>query len=183
VENVFHLTREGGWSSVSLEAMANAIKLKWADNIALHAAPDLELLKVVATDLSVEGSFGFEISGGGLTGANTGTHAAPGSVTVAVKLATGLTGRSNRGRSFYLGLPKESIVNNELATGVALAIQDDYEAFMAWIVESDAEAGLSVVSYCHDNVWRTEGLATYITNVSVDPNLDNQRRRLNGRGT
>jgi hypothetical protein len=39
-----------------------------------------------------------------------------------------------------------------------------------------------VVSFYHANAARTSGLAMDVTAITVDPNLDSQRRRLNGRG-
>jgi len=99
-----------------------------------------------------------------------------------VKLATGLAGRSFRGRWYWGNLTHLSMAD---AGHLSLASATAYSGFLTTLIANLATDGFTmvVVSYRADNAWRDTGLATEIISaVSVDTALDSMRRRLPGRG-
>lgn len=98
-------------------------------------------------------------------------------VTFCLKLNSGLTGRSTRGRVYHIGLLELDVTANqldsataiELAAGYALLINAVQAFNWTWVVNSQYSGGDK----------RTQGLNTPITSVSYsDLTVDTQRRRL-----
>lgn len=115
---------------------------------------------------------------GGAAGA-----AAPLGSTIAIKLGTGLAGRSYRGRIYVPGLPLNIISGNQVGSGYHTNWANGIQALITQITAANANWKLAVVSYMADGVWRTTGVATVVTYaVATDANIDSQRRRLTGRG-
>lgn len=115
-----------------------------------------------------------------------GTSAAPSSACVAIKLATGLTGRSYRGRLYVpltcMGNIPSNTSNDVDATWVANVITS-LNALKTAIAAWNANAVPVVASFRHDKDWRAVAVCTPVTAfVAVDYHLDAQRRRLTGRG-
>lgn len=115
-----------------------------------------------------------------VTGTLTG-GAFPGNVTAAVSWRTGLGGRSYRGRSYHIGLVGSQISGNQLDATARTNLVTAYTALLN-NVNTTWASGLVVLSYAHNKFWRDAGVTTPILTVSIDPNLDSQRRRLTGRG-
>jgi len=108
----------------------------------------------------------------------------PGSVNFVIKKSTGNLGRSGRGRMYWPVFEDGNLVgasgmNTTYANLAVTALED---------MQSDIETNLAgsklgIVSYYHDKVLRTAGLFQQITDFGlVDYIVDNQRRRLPGRG-
>ncbi len=104
-------------------------------------------------------------------------------VTFCFKLATGLAGRSQRGRWYMVGMDSgflgpDTNHFNTVSAGFVLG----------WLnaLPTALTAGghtLGVLSYRHDLAWRTTASFTPASGfVIVDFNLDSMRRRLTGRG-
>lgn len=117
--------------------------------------------------------------------AQTGTKsgiALPNNSTFTVKFATGLAGRTARGRWYVAGLTSDCVSNGIVVpSGVAgawvnalTALQDELQ-LSTW--------DLCITSFRVNKAWRTEGLSRPVTGISyTDLNLDSMRRRLAGRG-
>jgi len=109
-----------------------------------------------------------------------GTNASPAmpaNVTVSVKLASGFTGRSRRGRKYWIGLAENAVSGDFITTGFSAAIQLALSNLAAALIAQDFRLG--IVSYVENGVPREEGLFTPVTSiVLVDDRVDTQRRRL-----
>jgi len=98
----------------------------------------------------------------------------PGNVALCVSLRSGFTGRRNRGRKFFSGLPESAVADNAVdsttANNVLSGVQD--------LIDNLAlnNTPLAVVSYVGQ-------YSTEITTATcVDLFVDSMRRRLSGRG-
>lgn len=120
-----------------------------------------------------------------LTGSDTTTSTVPISAALSVKRATGNLSRTGRGRWYWpianaTHLTGLSTVNATWAASIVSALgnfQTDVEAALS-------PAVLGIVSKQSNKVARTSGLFQRVTAWGVtDLIVDNQRRRLEGRGT
>ena len=181
VENVYHCIANTTPITYSgLATLCGAFK-DWYNTTGKALSVDnLVLEKIVAKDLTSQSGPAIEYT----TGLpQAGTHVAtayPTNVTVAVSFGTALRGRSYRGRIYQNGLSNDRVVANKITS----SYQEDLIAGYAALKSAVNTAGwdLAVVSRYHNKAARTSGVATPITSVSVDINLDSQRRRLTGRG-
>jgi hypothetical protein len=130
---------------------------------------------------------------------NLGTYPIPGTnspgvtannVTLAIKLATGLGGRSYHGRFYFVGVGP-GIYNSTQPNQLKSASVGDFEgAFSDFITDVEAipmdegNVELVVCSFITANTDRVPALATTVTSLQLtDTTFDSQRRRLPGRGT
>ena len=180
VENVFYFHKSGPWSSTDLTALAAAVSARWTSIIKPTQNNGITLDTIDVTDMSVEGGTGVTTTVGA-TGGNSGGALAPNNVTLVTKFATGLTGRSHRGRVYFIGLGKDMISGNQAASGIASGLTTAWQSFFTGVA-TDTTSQHAVVSYCHNKVWRTSAEVTPVTGYSTEGNLDSQRRRLTGRG-
>lgn len=183
VENVFYFKKSDAWDTASLTNLATEAFAAWDDHIGPITSNAVTLLLLRATDVAVEGGAGVEVSGAGHTGSNSSSAAAPLGTTAATKFSTGLTGRSNRGRVYFIGLTKNDLANNQLTTGVPTTLTNAWTDFFGQIATELPGVEHAIVSYCHNNAWRTSAVVTPVTAYSTDPNVDSMRRRLTGRGS
>lgn len=108
----------------------------------------------------------------------------PNNVTYAIKLATGLTGRSFRGRIYCVGLTTGHF-NVSNYNEIAAASSNSLVTALNTLLTNLAAGGhtLGVLSYMFNKAWRTNGLFTPATGwTAIDLHFDSQRRRLTGRG-
>jgi hypothetical protein len=181
-ENVFYFRDVDGWTADKLGTLNNKLFLAWQTHIRTTQSSALTLTKLKATDVSVEGGAYNELAP---TSGNVGTEAAPPTAlgsTVAIKFATGLSGRSNRGRMFFIGLTEDATNGNLLTTGYGASLAGAYSALFADVLSGTPGAQHVVVSYCHNGAWRTTAVVNDVTAYSADDIIDSQRRRLTGRG-
>jgi hypothetical protein len=106
----------------------------------------------------------------------------PNNVSFALKLATGLAGRSARGRWYAVGL-----TGNQVLNGVSLKTNyaSTYVVALNALKQAYAAQGftLCITSYRTNNAWRAEAVSWPVSGILyTDVNLDSQRRRLAGRG-
>lgn len=106
----------------------------------------------------------------------------PNSTSITITFRTGLSGRSYRGRNFWLGLTEPNVVNSYVEPTLVASVVGAYNG----MVGNDAVVTgwhWGVYSQYHNGVPRETGLFTSITNATViDYVVDSQRRRLPGRG-
>jgi hypothetical protein len=183
VENVHTFQRDGNWDYSALFALATEALASWHTNIKPLLPAVATLVDVVATDLENEDGVQATVAA---SAPGTSASAAFNTLgnTFAIKFATGLTGRSHRGRMYWPVLI-DSVVNDGALTNAAaaLAYVDAIGDFMADI-NSATDASHCIVSYQNDCEWRD---VAEVNNVNAytytDLFLDSQRRRLLGRGT
>lgn len=134
-------------------------------------------------DLTSEASFAKEYP---VTANAAGTIAnsiLPNNCTIAIKWSTGLAGRSFRGRTFHVGLTLGQYNSNLINTGEQASLITCYTALRTGLLGGGTTDTLVVLSKWEDGALRSAGVATPITGVTVEANLDSQRRRLNTRGS
>jgi hypothetical protein len=188
VENTIwvHLL-EGSWDGPSLAGLAGVVKIWWAAEYGPLVSNAVTLTEVVATDMTTEVGAQSTLSGGGAIGGE-GSGAQVSSTTLAVSFRTALRGRSYRGRNYIVGIPASAIENINFATDAFVAdITAAYEALLTalsaedftWVIASR----FSGTDEDGKPIPRTTASLTPVTNiVCADNALDNQRRRLPGRG-
>lgn len=179
-ENVLNFEKAGGWDLTDLADLAAAVEDSWETNISPIVAETITLTDTIATDISSE-TGGQVTDIGGISGAQP-NPALPNSVTFVVSFRTASRGRSYRGRLYHVGLTENFVTLDSLGSSNASAFQTDYENFFADIATAVPGSSHVIVSRCHNKVWRTSAVVTPVTSYFVDETIDNQRRRLAGRG-
>lgn len=181
--NVFYVTATGTVDLTLLDGIGDTLKAWYVANIQPWQNTNVSLEAIEITDVSVSGGLGIEYTTGlPLLGANVG-GAMPNNVTVAVKLGTGLTGRSHRGRQYFVGLPEAYLAGSKqaISTTFQTTLKGAYDALISDLVAYGVE--LVIASFFSGGVPRTTGVTTPVSSVSVNPTLDSQRRRLPERGS
>lgn len=180
--NTFYALMAGSPSLTDLTDYAGTL-VNWFDTqLQPLVSNGTALTKVLVRDMTVESGAAIEFTTD-LPMSGTGGSALPGNVTVASKWSTGLAGRSFRGRTYLVGLPVGNNTTNAnlLDAGYLSDLQDAYTALIADITADDRT--FVVASFYHDNAPRVSAVMTEIIAVTVNNQLDSQRRRLAGRGT
>jgi hypothetical protein len=191
-ENVFGVHNTGVWTPTTLATLA-AVFNTWNDTAVGGHSPyeardeESSLLQTEARDLTTQSSPvvivpypGAHSAGGDVSGD------VPNGLTKAFTARTGLSGRSQRGRTFVVALAQSSIDVTD-ANLVSLTTANDYVAwFNALIVDvstANAAWDLCVISRFHNGAPRGAGVTTPITSYGYSNlYLDYQRRRAPGHG-
>lgn len=187
-ENVFHVFTPGGWDVTEIEQMASKFRDWWIQYLKPWTSNSLTLRKVAYRDLSEPSGIGGDFTTDLPASGDRTSPGQPGNVTVSVKWNTGYVGRSYRGRTYHLGLTEEATVGNALDATFLEELTDAYN-FLIPVIESTFEDAQLVVVSKYSGVDadgkpipRIVGIHTDINSASINPDLDSQRRRLNGRG-
>jgi len=149
----------------------------WAsNNWAGAASQDWTLLRIDARSLDAE-SAPFDSSFPAAEGLVAFDMMSPAD-TVSMRLNTGLTGRSRRGRLYHVGLAESQVTDGELLSAVATTLIDVYQELYDLCAAIDMY--WCVLSRVQDGVTLAEAVPYQISNISVyDFTLDTQRRRRN----
>ncbi len=182
IESVFNVLSGAGVAVGDFDRI-KAKFVDWAtNNWKLNSSNGCSLALMVLRDQTIEAGLAKEYP---ISPAIVGSAAGatlPLSVTCAVKWSSGLAGRSYRGRTYHIGLVAGHVNGNVLATGHPPTLVTMYTALLTKLLAGGVADKLVVVSRCVNNTWRANALVTEIAACSVDINVDNQRRRLTGRG-
>lgn len=186
-ENVYHVLMDSGWDATKLAALTDDMATWNHAHLRGMQSAEVFLQKIRATDLTTSTGLVHEVAVSPPDqGADTGAPL-PNNVTIAVSWRTGLRGRSQRGRTYVIGLTEERLGSDaqEVTSGDAGSIITVFEALIEAI---DAVTGRHLVVLSrfhgvdpttHKPVPRANGVGTIITNVILaDPFIDSQRRRL-----
>lgn len=95
----------------------------------------------------------------------------PYNVAALVSLRTGFSGRSNRGRAYWLGYTEASSVGNAFNTTSQTNLESAYEDIQTNIDADTPGSSLTVVSF-------TNATHRDVTSISVEPNWATMRPRL-----
>lgn len=180
LNTLYFLHSVGAVNVVDLTTLVGTLTSFWATEIMPNLSDDLGLLGVLARDLTT--AIGLEMFGGS-TGVTGGAgDAMPNNVAACVSIRTPFAGRHYRGRNFLGAIPRAVVSENSYDASFRTAITDAYNGIAGadnlapnwtWVVVAQEEAGAPIPG----------GIVTEVTQaVFVDAVVDNQRRRLPGRG-
>lgn len=179
-ENILYFQDATSWDASDVGVLAGEIKAWWEDTIKPFQSSGVSLAKVRAQDISVEDGNFYEYTAGLPEAAAGGTPVLPGNVTAAIKFSTGRSGRSYRGRNYFVGIGEAWVVGDTIDSGWSANIMTAYEGLDDPAVISKGQQ--AVVSYCQNGAWLTDAVVTLVQSRSMDLTIDSQRRRLLHRG-
>lgn len=179
--NIFYLLVEDVIDAALLESIGATFKNWFNVTQKLNVSNSTSLQAIEVTDASVAGGVGIEYTTGlPISGTNTNGNL-PQNSTVSIKLSTGRTGRSYRGRSYMVGLPRDNVTaTGFLTTGAQAAIDASYETLIDSL--QALTWPLVVASFHALGVPRAAAVLTPVLSAAVNLALDSQRRRLPERG-
>lgn len=182
VENTLYFQRSAAWTSVTLRAVADAVRTYVTSDMMAVLPEDVTFREVYARDLSTEESFDATSPAVGTVVGSAG-EAMPNNVTICVTFRSGVTGRSNRGRNYVVGIPHDALLDPNTITGTyASAVISVWNGFIA--LADDNTSTWVIASRFHNGAPRTVGSTQAVLSVNLyDLKLDSARRRLPGRGT
>lgn len=177
-QNTFHFEREGGYTQAQVDTLATTLD-GWAG---IQARPlissDVNYHHVEVRGLAFENDL-FSLAQAGAGAGTLGAGVSSLNQAYAIKRVTGLTGRSARGRIYWAGFPKASVVANSLTQAYADNIVSALEnmqtsvGIIGWT--------MVVVSRRNAGAARPTGITFPITGWSnTDTQVDTMRKRLPG---
>lgn len=145
----------------------------------LHTSVSVQDVKV--TDLTTQFSAVY-VGGSGLPDSGGASGAlSPNNVALVVSFKTANRGRSFRGRNYVFGLLAAQLASStEWGTTIAGNVQTFYENMFSSLTAAGFTP--SILSRFENNVRRTTGVATAITQVTGKFPIGTQRRRVEGHG-
>lgn len=179
-ENVYHIQFPAPPTVTDLQTCCSVYASTEAAHLAVTREGDTAFLGCLARDLSVQEGAEFQTTahiGGTLTGGLLPNHC-----SLALKWGTGKAGRSNRGRTFHIGLGNiqlDSSTPNAVSSAAASDIVNAYQFLIsaAW----PSSSFLAVLHTKKGGSFLDPRTTTKITTVNLaDFFVDSQRRRLPG---
>lgn len=176
--NVVHASLSGGYDLADLTALADAVDAAVATNWLPLQDNDFNYVNTTVRGLAVENDQEVVNNDGAAAGGIAGS-AQPGNVTLSVKRTSGLTGRSARGRLYWIGMPAVQLAANK-NTVTQAAADDITDAIDDIRIAINATAWTpAIVSRFTGGAKRTTGIFfNWVDTVCVNLNMDSQRRRL-----
>lgn len=181
-ENVFHVRKGSPFSLSDLQTLRGVVNSWDAATAAGGRASAATLTRIRTKALDTNSSPMEDYYLPTPRAGGIGVASTPLNVAFCCKLATGLAGRSYRGRWYWGNIPASFLAD---AGNLAHASAVGLTGFLNTLISNLNSAGYTmvVVSYYNNGAWRTTAVATPVTNaVAVDESIDSQRRRLRGRG-
>jgi len=180
IMNVFYWQGDAPLIAADLSGLVDEVHTAWTARFKPVQAADVELNYIEATALDTDSSPSVTASVGEAGTASGVSY--PGGTTFAIKFSGGVSGRSGRGRMYWIQLHTAQITGDQVTSADAAAIVGLVSDFFD---DVETATGLThvVTSYCHAGAWRTTASNTSVINyIATDTNVDSQRRRLAGRG-
>lgn len=179
-ENVYHVTN-GGSSAYTVDDLAgleNAVAGWETASAKAYRSSNTGMILTRARDLGTADGHEHQTTRN-INGTDSGNVIAQ-NVTVALRAGTGLAGRSNRGRTFWIGLTDAHASNGEIAEVWLGNVVEAMNALITAVVEGTGFE-LCVLSRRADKALRSVGIGIPIISYSAtDTYVDSQRRRLPG---
>lgn len=179
--NVFYFQRAGTWGLTELQQLSDAVRDSWSANIMDVLNQSVQFLRVESRGMRAQADITTtSIVSPARFGEDT-SPALPGNVAFCVTHTTGLTGRSNRGRTYFGGLGEARVSGDTILQPIA----DILVSYLFALRSAAAAVGWEhvVVSLYSNNAPRATGVTIPVTGYRyADRTLDSQRRRLRGRG-
>jgi hypothetical protein len=180
-ENVFHFAKGSEWDIDALQALGAFIVAIYDGQIQSLQGAGVTFNRILLKNLghstgpSIEYTDGLPL---------TGTHASPNlpdNVTLSIKKTGLLSGRSFRGRFYFIGAVEGGVGGDTFNGAYADDIIEAYTALVSFNLDGDP-VKMVVVSYCSEGAWREAGVYTNVLTLSTDYIVDSMRKRLPGRG-
>ena len=180
VQNTFYAERPAGYVLADLVALASQLDANFGLTWLPDQPPEAAYVRTEVRGLSVEN----DLSASRNTNAGVGTAlspALPGQVTFSIKKTSGLTGRSARGRNYWIGIPRDKLKTtneNELETTYVTELVANVDLIRS---QTELVAGWDavLVSRFTGGEQRTTGVTFRWTGtVAVDERVDTLRNRL-----
>lgn len=179
-QNVFYAELVGGYVLADLVALATQIDVNWQGNWRADQPAEVTYVRTEIRGLALPN----DITASNNTSTNPGTHvsaALPNQVTFAIKKESGLTGRSARGRTYWIGIPQNQInpADENLITGsYQTAIVNNVDTVRTSIIAVPLWVPV-LLSRFSEGVQRPFGETfPWVSTTSVDNRVDTQRGRL-----
>lgn len=180
VQNVFYGLLPGGYQQADIQAVADAVDLAWPATIQPDQPNEVAYVRTEVRGLAVEN----DITAQSAVSAGVGSHigsAHPNNVTFSIKKFSGLTGRSARGRSYWIGIPANESQTTDENLLEALYVSQ-IVADIDFIRSTINGVGLwqaVLVSRFANGAKRSEGKTfPWVGTTNVDLRVDTQRGRL-----
>ena len=181
--NILNVLCPTAATSADLTAIAGVLQTWWNGTLRPSVPTTLSWQGADLTAMDSPGSpFLAYNNSGTLAGSGVGGLYPP-QVTVCVSLRTGLSGRSYRGRLYFIGLGTGNVITGGLITqATATALANNFNTLRtAMVTAGYALCVLSLYSGKDSNgkkIPRAAGIATPVTTIAVGLRVDTQRRRL-----
>lgn len=180
VQNVFYAQLPTGYVQADLQALADKIDTAFLATFVTEMPPEVAYIRTDVRGLDQINDLTATQNAGAGVGTHTGS-AFPNNVTLAIRKTSGLTGRSARGRTFWIGVPDDEVAGADenflKATWADAAVSD-----IGTIRNFIGTVGLwepVLVSRFENKVERDEGALFPWTGESyVDRRVDTHRGRL-----
>lgn len=180
VQNVYYAKRPGGYSQADLQALADVVDAIFLTTYVTEQPPEVTYVRTEVRGLSVENDLTATQNAGTGIGTNAGPSA-PNQVTFSIKKASGLTGRSARGRTYWIGVPRtvlDVLNENFVIAAWAASVVADVD-FVRNQIETVSLWEAVLVSRFSGGVKRTEGVTfPWVSTLNVDLRVDTLRGRL-----
>jgi len=189
MENVLHFTVPGTPTLANLVDLRNAL-VGWDRFVPLNAthlcqnrSTQNTLVAVKTTSLhGINDIFDEYVLPAGSVG--TVGNVMPTYATIAIKLGTGLAGRSYRGRIYHCGMPYLVGSDGFIAAGSATLLVNCYTAMKTQtatagftLVVASKYSGVEIVNGYRRGIPRAEGITTPVTTIGCERGLDTNRHR------
>lgn len=177
--NVFNILHTNvTWSPEELEDMATILH-DWEQNTArLYRCSGVSLIRISARDISQQFGAILEQDVSPAIVGSVSTPPLPGNVTFCISYRTGLAGRSNRGRHYWIGLGEAHVDGDVVTQTTADNIQGAL-TLLNDVTLANAGAIMVVVSRQVNKAPRVTAFTPGINAIFyVDRFVDTQRRRL-----
>jgi len=185
--NTLWFVKDGGWTSTDLNDLCTAVNSWVVAELMPLASTGTFFNGSSAVDMSAEGQEGVEVPVSPAEEGGNAVQGLPNNVTVAIKFLTGFTGRSNRGRNYFIGLGENQVDGDTLASATDTALLAAFDALGSYLTGLAADhvvASLySGVDEAGHPIPREAGVTKVITQYAMDNIVDSMRRRLTGRGS
>lgn len=183
IHNIWNIAPLVEGESFSIPATLAVVAGWYESDMASNFSADLLLQEITIRSLAIPDAPGVVYTTGLPIVGGKGTQSLPNNDAFCVTLRTGLSGRSNRGRSYFSGIANTDVVRSHLDPVVGAEIVASMNSLIGTL-QGDANTMLVVVSRAHDGAPRAEGIFHQVISASAyDYVMDSQRNRLPGRGT
>lgn len=182
VQNVFYAELSGGYDEADLQALADKVDLAFPSTWQTEMPPEVSYVKTEVRGLAFANDIVVESTTSAGVGTAT-TAVLPNNVTFAIKKTSGLTGRSARGRTYWIGIPRGKLDPDD-ENMLLVAYADEIVAnvdFVRTLIEAVPATAWEpvLVSRFADKAQRDEGKTFPWTGTTrVGLGIDTQRARL-----
>jgi len=182
IVNVLYFTRVGDWVINELAQACQVLAATWVNDVMIHLNEQTSFVRIEARGEREQNDVSFEFILPSPVQGGRGGDSVPPQVAFCVTHITGLTGRSNRGRTYFGMLSEPDVSGGFITTARANGLRDG----LASVRSNMLNAGWVhvVVSRVRNRVRLPEAVTVEVIGYKyTDRIVDTQRRRAAGRGS